>query len=430
MRKIREDKVVIDKLVHGGQGIGTASDGRKCFVWGALPGETVKVQITKGKHDWCEGFAVDVVESSPYRIEPIEQEIYLATSPWQIIDYQKESDFKQGILNETFERENINVNWLDFYQPHQPFGYRNKMEYNFWFFNEAQKVSLALHRRGSHQKVAVDGSKLASDAINTAGQVLIKYVNDNNIEARPLKSVILRSDSTGNVGMSLFVNEKAVAAKFANFIFQAGSLEIVYSNPKSPASVVTEVLQTNNNQLTDKILGRDFIYSTRSFFQVNLSVYEKVLEVIANYVKKNKIKNIVDMYSGVGSIGLSVVGDDQKLTMVEVSEESTKQAKLNMVSRPNCQVVTATSESVLDYLTGEEIVILDPPRAGLHKDVTEKLAEIKPREIIYLSCNPSTQARDVKVLLDVGYKIKHAQGFNFFPRTPHIESLLILQIAK
>lgn len=430
MKKIREDTIVIDKLVHGGQGIGTASDGRKCFVWGALPGETVKVQITKGKRDFCEGYASEVIVSSPDRIEPKESDIFLSTSPWQIVSYHEEGQFKQSILIETFEREGIRAVWKELYQPERPYQYRNKMEYNFWFFTETNKVSLALHRRGSHQKVAVTESILATKAINTAGQDLVRYINANNIPARPLKSVIIRSDSSGKTGICLFVNNKEIESAFIKFNPLNTIFEIVYSNPKSPASISTEDLVVSEQQLTDTLLGKTFKYSTRSFFQVNLPVYEKVLEDIANNVKKSKIKNIVDMYSGVGSIGLSVVGHDQKLTMVEVSEESTEQAKLNMVGRLNCQVFTASSEGVVDYLTGEEIVILDPPRSGLHKNVAEKLAEVKPPEIIYLSCNPSTQARDIKILLDAGYKINHAQGFNFFPRTPHIESLVILQIPK
>ncbi len=427
MKKIREEIVNISKLVHGGQGIGLLPDGKKVFAWGALPGEKVLVRITKSKRDWAEGYVVEVIEPSKDRIDPEEPSIYLATSPWQILDYKKEASFKQYILNEAFDREGVIVSWQVFYQPKEPFNYRNKMEYNFWFFTDTNQVSLALHRRGSHQKVAVECSLLASNEINNAGKALIKYINDNAIEARPLKSVILRSDLSGRVGISLFVNDKNIKDSFNSFSHDNSIFEIVYSNPKSPASVTTEVLLPNDKPLTDILLCRKFDYSTRSFFQVNIPVYEKVLEIIKNEIKDDK-KDILDMYSGVGSIGLSVVGKNQKLTMVEVSEESTDQAKKNMAGLENCEVVTATSESALNYITSDSTIILDPPRAGLHKVVVEKLTEEKPTKIIYLSCNPSTQARDVKMLLEAGYKISYAQGFNFFPRTPHIENLFVLEI--
>lgn len=333
-------------------------------------------------------------------------------------------------MAESFEREHVAVDWQEFYQDENEFGYRNKMEYNFWFFNDTEKVSLALHKRGTHQKVAIEGSALASDAINKAGAALVTFINENNIEARPLKSVILRNDASGRVGMTLFVNDAEIADAFKTFSHPNTLFEIVFSNPKSPASVTTEVLVPATETLADTLLGRDFAYSARSFFQVNIPVYEAALKEIALAVQESKQEHVLDMYSGVGSIGLSVVGDSQKLTMVEISEESTDQAKRNMVGRDNCEVITATAESALEYFTGDEVVVLDPPRAGLHSDVAEKLCEVKPPTIVYLSCNPSTQARDIKTLIDGGYEISHARGYNFFPRTPHIESLIVLNRVK
>lgn len=112
--------------------------------------------------------------------------------------------------------------------------------------------------------------------------------------------------------------------------------------------------------------------------------------------------------------------------MVETDAEASAQAKENIKSTKYQRMITASAEESLSYITGKESVIVDPPRAGLHSKVRSRLIEVKPKEIIYLSCNPSTQARDVKELIDAGYKIISAQGFNFFPRTPHIESLIIL----
>jgi 23S rRNA (uracil1939-C5)-methyltransferase len=423
----KEEIVKIKQVVHGGQGLGEAENGKKIFVWGALPGETVKVQVVKNKKDWAEGFVVEIIEASPDRIEPEEPNIYIATSPWQILNYQKEANNKQGILDETFEREGLSIAWQDFYQTKAPYGYRNKMEYNFWYFTETKQVSLALHQRGSHQKIAVKGSMLATEAINEAGQALINYINDQGIESRPLKSVILRSDQSGKVGICLFVNDPGVASAFSGFEYPNSIFEIIYSNPKSPASVTTEVLKESNETLVDSLLGKRFKYSTRSFFQVNIPVYEKVLEIIAREIKLTSIKKVVDLYSGVGSIGLSVIGDNHDLTMVETSQESTDQAKINMLGRKNCHVVTTTAETALEYITGNEVIVVDPPRVGLHKKVTEKLLDAKPPKIIYLSCNPATQARDIKALVNGGYEVISAQGFNFFPRTPHIESLVVLK---
>lgn len=427
MKKFKTITVIIDRLVHGGQGLGVDEAGKKTFVWGALPGEKVQAQITKNKKTWAEGFAVAVTDPSQNRITPKEPDIYLSTSPWQIINYKQEAAYKQAILEEAFTRENIDINWQKFYQLDQEYGYRNKMEYNFWFDKETEKISLALHKRGSHHKIAVNGSALASKAINMVGSELIKYINSHNIEGRQLKSVIFRSTKSGIVSISLFVVDKNIINEFKNFKAKNIIFEIIYSNPKSPASVATEILQTSDDLLNDSLLGKEFKYTTRSFFQVNLPVYEAVLTKIKNYLKKVAAASILDLYSGVGSIGLTVTNEDNKLTMIETDKEAASQAKLNIAGK-NQQIITATAENALDYITSKETVIVDPPRAGLHSKVTKRLLETKPKNIIYLSCNPSTQARDIKELTAGGYKIISAQGYNFFPRTPHIESLIFLSL--
>jgi 23S rRNA (uracil1939-C5)-methyltransferase len=419
-------KIYIDKLVHGGQGIGIYENGKKCFVWGALPGETVEAVITKSRKDYLEGLVESVIEPSQDRIEPKEPEIYLSTSPWQIVNYLKEAVYKQKILEESFGREGLVIDWQDFYQDAREYGYRNKMEYNFWFDKDTSRVSLALHKRGSHLKIPVNGSLLASDRINTVSQELIEFINEKNIEGRQLKSVIIRSCASGYVGLSVFVKDKKIVDLFDDFSIENSGLEIIYSDPKSPASVATELLYSNQDLLTDHLNGIDFKYSTRSFFQVNLPVYEQVLGKIKKYLSSISRNTVIDLYSGVGSIGLTVVGNNEQLIMIETDAEASAQAQENIKSTKYQRMITASAEESISYITGKETIIVDPPRAGLHSKVRSRLIEVKPKEIIYLSCNPSTQARDVKELIDAGYKITSAQGFNFFPRTPHIESLIIL----
>ena len=133
----------------------------------------------------------------------------------------------------------------------------------------------------------------------------------------------------------------------------------------------------------------------------------------------------LDLYSGVGTIGLTIGGDD--ITLVEINEHAVAEMQRNItkLNRANAKAILAPSEKSLEYITGEQIVIVDPPRAGLHTDVVRGLLETTPPRIIYLSCNPVTQARDVS-LLQEKYETIHHQGYNFFPRTPHIEHLVIL----
>lgn len=135
-------------------------------------------------------------------------------------------------------------------------------------------------------------------------------------------------------------------------------------------------------------------------------------------------KPVVDLYSGVGTIGLTIGGDD--VTLVEINEYAVREMQRNIVALDkNAAAILAPSEQALDYITADKTIIVDPPRAGLHAAVVERLLEQAPSRIIYLSCNPVTQARDTALLLEK-YRISHVRGYNFFPRTPHIENLIVL----
>ena len=175
------------------------------------------------------------------------------------------------------------------------------------------------------------------------------------------------------------------------------------------------------DNLTDTLCGQEYSYSPNGFFQINLPVYEMVLKEIQKHITTIRV---LDLYSGVGSIGLSVARD-KDLTLVEINGAAYEEMQKNAAGT-NAKCVLAKSEDVTDYITPECTVILDPPRAGCDQKLIDKLNETQPEQIIYLSCNPITQARDI-ALLKEHYKIAELTPYNFFPRTPHIESLAILK---
>lgn len=413
-----EPNIRLDKLVHGGQCLATATDGRKLFVWGGLPGELVDVRILKKKKDYLEGVVEIVHEPSPDRVAPEEPLSYLSTSPWQIMSIDAETKAKDLILKESFDREGIKLSWGDFVSPDDDTGYRNKMEFGFW--GDENGLHLAHYVRGTHGKQMVTGSILAQSEINGAATSIVKSLNGFMLRAGDLKTIMLRCSRGGEVVAALFVKEKL---DFSNFELPTGlkGMDIYYSNPKSPASVPTKKLYSFGDiTLTDIIQGKNIMYDVLSFFQVNLSVFERALQKIEELLKD---MSKVDFYSGVGTIGIPLQAD----VLVESDNHNIAMAKENVGSL-QIQVVHASSESALDYITDTHALIIDPPRAGLHRAVIDQILEVKPPLIAYLSCNPSTQARDIAFLLK-DYKIISAQGFNFFPRTPHIESLIILTLT-
>lgn len=420
--------LTLSHIVGGGQTIGTLENGKKCLVWGGLPGETVVVQPTKSKSSYIEGVVTEVITASGERVAPRDPDSYLSTSPWQIVELGAEEHYKSALIEEAFELHDIVLPQpITTYSDGVEYEYRNKVEYSFWFDTDTERLSLAFFRRGSHGKIAVESTSLASPAITTVSQQILAVLNAQKIGGRNLKTLLIRSNRNGNTAWQLYVKDDAFDP--APLIAALGDLsrtgEIIYSNPKSPASVITKRLYSGSAiVLEDSILDVPFRYATEGFFQINLPVYEQALRDMGEWVPDSK--PVVDMYSGVGTIGLTIGGDD--VTLVEVNEHAVREMERNIAElgrEGSARAVLAASEKALEHITADATIIVDPPRAGLHEDVVAKLLEAAPERIIYLSCNPVTQARDVARLADT-YGIRHHQGYNFFPRTPHIEHLVVL----
>lgn len=421
----------LEKIVGGGQALGRLASGKKAMVWGGLPNELVKIQVTKKKSSYIEGVVIEVIEPSSQRVDPKDTESYLSTSPWQIMQFDAEQHYKAALIEEAFELHDIVLpNAIEVFSDNHEYEYRNKIEFSWWWDKEAGQLDLAFFRRGTHGKIPVDDTSLAHPAINGAAHAIRDVLRERDIQAYMLKTVIIRCDQKGNVAAQLYVkdedfiifNEKELSAMNAGF-------ELIFSNPKSPASVITKRLQQwGTNGLTDTILDVPFTYAVEGFFQINIPVYERALRDMKEWVEPNK--PTVDLYSGVGTIGLTIGGEN--VTMVEINEHAVREMQRNITALQRQQAakaILAPSEQVLENITSNATIIVDPPRAGLHEDVINKLLEVKPARIIYLSCNPVTQARDVARLAE-SYGVRAHKGYNFFPRTPHIEHLVVLDLKN
>ncbi|QHU92000.1 TRAM domain-containing protein [Candidatus Saccharibacteria bacterium oral taxon 488] len=510
MRRQIFETLTLEKIVGGGQTLGTLADGRKCFVWGGLPGETVTVRITKKKSHFVEAIVEEVVSPSPDRIRPHDPDSYLSTSPWQIMPLEIEQAYKRQLIDDAFTLHGIALpETIDIYCDNVAYGYRNKVEFSWYsesvvsravsqkksglvsgsglFSDDTREIDadsdreessgdtldLAFFRRGSKGKTVVDGTSLAHPAINNLARTIRDLLHHKRVVARQLKTLLVRCDQSGSCVWQLYVRDRLpeiiTADEAAKLPAQGG--EIIYSDPRSPASRITERLaHFGNTTLTDTILGVPFRYACEGFFQVNVPVYEQALRDMKEWVPYNKAHqerqldqlethgytdnqqraisqkksgqlhvgpglfsddiravrlSTIDLYAGVGTIGLTIGGSN--VTLVEINADAVREMQRNIaeLDRTDARAVLAPSEQALDYITDKEIVIVDPPRAGLHSDVIATLLQKLPPRIIYLSCNPVTQARDV-ALLQQHYRIAWHRGYNFFPRTPHIEHLIIL----
>lgn len=420
----------LDRIVGGGQALGTAPDGKKVFVWGGLPGEIVWVDVSKKKSSYLEAVVSQITQTSPERVTPRDPASYLSTSPWQIMQFSSEQHYKAALIEEAFELHDIVLpGVIDVFSDGVEYAYRNKVEFS-WYGHEVdgrETLDLAFFRRGSKGKIPVDGTSLARPEINQLATRLRDFLRQKSITARQLKTVIIRSTQAGKCVWQLYVKDADFIIftdeEVAKLHAQGG--EIIYSEPKSPASrITTRLARYGDVTLCDQLLGINFCYAAEGFFQINLPVYQQALSDMQSWIDTST--PVVDLYAGVGTIGLTIGG--RNCTLVEINEDAVREMRRNIETQDGSAIaILAPSEKALDQISSEKIIIVDPPRAGLHRDVIAKLLSEKPSRIIYLSCNPVTQARDIELLCgDSEYGIRSHRGYNFFPRTPHIEHLVVL----
>ncbi len=415
--------IKIEKLVFGGQALGTMEDGRKIFIWNALPGEEVEVEIIKKKKNFIEATATNIIKASPDRI-PATESHYLSCSPWQIMTAEAENHEKINVAKEVFQKiggfslpDDIQIT-----SDENIYHYRNKIEYSFW---EVDGVTHpAFYDRGGHYRNPIEPCQLASKEINETTQIILDWINQSKLPQRIFKTVVVRSNQAGETVAALFIKDEieiiAPPKLTGNFV----GLQIYYSDPRCPASRPDKLLYSEGQDyLIENIKGVNLKYGLLSFFQVNAPIFTAALNDIEEHLPKNL--DLIDLYSGVGSISLPL---KRPTTLVEINDEAVNYANdnINLNKLKNCEAILKPAEKATDVITSDKLLIVDPPRAGMHDDVVSKILEVKPPQIIYLSCDLATQARDIAKLLPQ-YKIKFAKLYNFFPRTPHIESLIILE---
>lgn len=417
----------IEKLVNGGEGLGF-DDNTAVFAWNALPGERVRLKSYSRKKDFIRGIAEEILEPSPHRV-PLQEDHYLSCSPWQILSFEEENRWKGIIAAEVFERlAGIELGKRAVVHDMREYGYRNKMEYSFW--EENGRLSLAFFVRGKNRRMPIDPCLLAQEPINRATKEVLAWMNDANFLGCDVKTVILRSGDCGKVIASLLVvRQDAAAIRIAlgnrePFTTISG-FSIYLSDPKSPSSIPLDFLhQEGSVELTQTVLKTPLTFGAFNFFQINVLLFERALQAIAANFDDSEV---VDFYSGVGAISIPLSKSVSRAILVESDSSATAHAARVIEAHGLRQysALNNAAESLLSEIQKNRIIIVDPPRAGLHKDIIARLLEIAPRRVIYLSCDVATQARDVALLLP-RYLITHNELYNFFPRTPHIESLIVL----
>lgn len=425
-------------LNERGYALAIDEDGKKYQILNALPGETVIAEIFKRKHGTRYGKAITIVQASPNRVVPISS-CYLETSPWEIMKFDYENQVKSANLLTGIKMLYPEVQDVPIDFNNQEYGYRNKMEFSFYFADD-NSVSFGFHKRDSKRgKVQTNSSALLPESVNSLLDKLLIFLNQSVLDRKSLKGLTVRySFTTHKVFLQLHVKSKDFPSTgFKDFI--ASNQEIIqafiisYSDPKSPAFVETEIIfNYGEATLSEHLNNLNFSYPYNSFFQVNTDIFCHVLNDIRSFLSQipaHSKLNVGEYYAGIGTIGMSIADLVSSISAVEIANGSAVAALTNASNNAiqNFNLIEEKAENVAETVQKFDLIILDPPRIGIHFKLIMAIKEFKPKYIIYLSCNPKTQVENLTTLAE-DYNLKSYTGYNFYPKTPHVEALAILEL--
>jgi len=296
-------------------------------------------------------------------------------------------------------------------------------------------MSLALHKRGSHNQFwSFKECVIAHQKINEIADVVLAKINEAGFKFHDLKNLVVRYSYLEDKVLVMLYVKKEDLQKLKIKHPDIKGFKIIFSDPRSPATVETKVLQSEGEDfLIEKILDQKLHYRYNSFFQNNPQSFGKLASYVRDNLEMTPERNLLDLYGGVGTFGLLLAGKFKKVLSLEInkgaSEIGVQNAEENNIS--NIDFVTSPAEKIdlEKYFEEGDILLIDPPRSGLHPKVTQQIVESGPQDFIYISCNPQTQIDDF-VELQKSYSIKKWQLFDLYPQTPHVESVMICERKK
>jgi tRNA/tmRNA/rRNA uracil-C5-methylase (TrmA/RlmC/RlmD family) len=421
-------RLVVEKIVYPGERL-AHREGRAVFMDEGLPGETVEAESLKDARSHIEARAVRIIEPSPSRIEP-RCGHYRACGTYQVLPYPDQVALKKDQLREILsEAAETNPEEIGFVPAPEPWRYRNRVR--FRIVRAGRTASLAYRRPGSETAFVEAGacqlvSGKLSDMLEAAREI---------VEAANIRSVveIEGRESRADGGLLLVLHRNSPARPGDIDPFLTGlrprfTLRGIVASHKAGRGIRTAA-EWGDEHLEETIAGRAFRFGAASFFQVNTPMLEAALEGIAAFADEGRAGRMADLYCGIGTFGIALAGRFQEVAGVESGPENIAYLKANLRANDvsHFRIHEGRSEEWADIVLekGIDLAVVDPPRKGLDPAVVRSLRAHPPAALAYLSCNPSTLARDLRGLLDV-YRVRSLRGFDFFPQTPHIETLACL----
>ena len=429
-----ELELEIDSLAQGGRGVARA-DGYVVFVAGALPGDRVRVRLTKAKRHYGEGSTLELLSPGPERIADtcVHEGAPCPGAPWQAMTYERQLAEKAGQVDEALRR----LGGLEGFElePIEPaleqWRYRNKLEYSFG--PRERSLALGFHRRGSWAEIVdVDDCKLASEANNAARNAVREWARDEAIpayesgpQAGVLRNLVVREGRrTGQLQTRLVTSAAEIPRPPVD-------LHTVIEGPAGGTDGPTGVLGAEH--LTEELCGLRFRVSHTAFMQTNTEMAERLYAIAGELAGLSGSERLFDLYCGIGTIGLSLAARAGEVWGLEGVPEAVADAEANAALNEieNATFVCADARlgiaPLLERAGRPDVVVVDPPRSGLSKKIVRRLLECEAPRIVYVSCNPTTLAPNAAQLVEAGYTLRRVKPVDMFPQTPHVECVALLE---
>ena len=466
-----ELELEVESLAHGGAGV-ARHDGYVVFVDGGLPGDVVRARITKAKRDYAHARAIELLEPSADRVPERCDHAGEGCpgSPWQGLRYERQLEHKQRQVDEALTR----LGRLSGYElePIVPatdvWRYRNKLEYSFGRSEPATNepatnepatnpsggsapdgLVLGFHARGRWEHVLdANDCMLGSERSNAVRNLVRDWCAaerlspfDRRAHTGFLRNLVVREGRrSGDLQLRLVTAEGDFRApELAAAVrerFPEASLLWTRTRALAEVSQGGETaIVAGSEQLEEEICGLRFRISAEAFFQTNTEMAERLYGLAGDYAGLEGRERVFDLYCGIGTLSLVIALRSAEVWAVDVSEEAIadaiENARRNEID--NVRFFAGDARSAIRPLAERahrpDVVVLDPPRAGLSKKVVRRVLELRPSRIVYVSCNPTTLAPNARQMVDDGYRLAKVRAVDMFPHTPHIECVALLERA-